>query len=268
MKDRLEQLLHLGAETLANSTGAAFGLVFAGSAGAIAGAALTPIIEAAFKKVGSDLATRQLSEKETLRVAVALYQAKNVALGRLMAGEKPRDDIFFTPGLNDRSPAETALEGVLMICRDQWEEKKVPWIANIYVNAAFSSEKPEIVNRVIRLSDRMSWQQICAVATIGNSGPLGIDMSWLVRPSGDMTAYQNSIFGEILELYEGQFRFLSAGNHGFTGLGKSCFELMALKSFPVEEMKDFAEKFPRGEYRSAGATMRRDLVITEIAEGP
>jgi hypothetical protein len=34
------------------------------------------------------------------------------------------------------------LEGVLMECRLQWEEKKVPWIANIFVNAVFSDAAP------------------------------------------------------------------------------------------------------------------------------
>jgi hypothetical protein len=115
----------LGAKSVAEVAGATFGLLVAGPVGAIAGAATIPIVAKGLKNVLGDMAVREMSGREKWQVGTAASHAVNEIYERLVAGDNPKEDGFFQSLKGHRSPAETVLEGVLMTCRLQWEERKV-----------------------------------------------------------------------------------------------------------------------------------------------
>jgi len=177
--DALNELLHLGIESVAEAVCTAMGLYVAGSAGAVGGAAATPLLAKGLKNVLVDVAVRQMSDREKYRVGTAAAHAVNEIYRRLINGDKPRQDGFFESLDDDRSPAETILDGVLTESRQQWEEKKVPWIANIFVNSAFLDVEPLTVYRVITMAERMSWRQFVILSLAARDPDPGLPYSWI-----------------------------------------------------------------------------------------
>ncbi len=190
--EKLKQLLHKVAEPIAEGAGALIGLAASGPAGAVVGAAALPLLERSLKHVIGDYATRPMSEREKWRVGSAAVHAANIIQGRLIAGEKPRDDGYFDNLKDERSPAETVLDGVLTTCRFQWEERKVPWIGNIYINAAFSDHSPQTVYRVISLAERMTWRQIYFLALGSLDTPGDMPYHWKTTTNLDLPPRQKS----------------------------------------------------------------------------
>jgi hypothetical protein len=236
--EELNRLLHVGAESISEALGSALGLAIAGTTGALIGATATPLAGYALKSLLGDIAVRQMSENEFRRVGTAASHALNGVYRRLMAGETPREDGFFQKLKDDRSPAETIFEGVLMTCRTQWEEKKVTWIANIYVNAAFSDVQPEVVNRIIILADKMTWRQIRIVALAGSYESRGLKGPSASTLGHEGTLYAFALLAELNELFQAQYRFMLGSSLNPTPLGRACFDLMSLGELPLEEMEE------------------------------
>ncbi len=236
----------------------------AGHVGAtIAGVASTPILAQIFKSVGTDLANRTLSKRETIRVEEAVVQAQNKIWERLVAGQKPRDDGFFEGTQGRTSPAEELFEGVLLKCKSEFEEKKAKYIANIFANAAFVDVSPALANQVLGLAGSLSYRQICTIAVIGRKEELGFDTTvWnasslhSVNSQRTPTSLEFEAFQhELLDLGTGGRRLLSyirtsqvmheSERGDLLPLGRVVFDLMSLKEVPREDLEWLIRKFGR-----------------------
>ncbi|WP_435008052.1 hypothetical protein P12x_005321 [Tundrisphaera lichenicola] len=256
--EKIMTLLHTGSEVVSAVVGAGFGLIFPTTAGVLAAGALAPLAEASIKKVLGDVADRQLSDRERSKVGTAAAHALNRIYERWVAGDRPRQDGFFESLNDQRSPAETVLEGVLMESRLQWEEKKIPWIANIYVNAAFTDVPPEVVNRAIVLADRLTWRQFCLTALAGRHEELGIHARWMTHPPAEMSKAQTVLLGEVNDLFGGQFGFLKTNPVGLTVMGQATFDLMSFKDFPQADLEAVASLFPLPPYAVSASHEERE----------
>lgn len=242
MESILKKLVGSSAESMSGGAGALIGLSVAGAPGALGGAMLAPYLELGLKELLSDIGSRTLSVKESKRVGTAAVHALNRICERIIAGDKPREDAFFQGLQDDRSPAETVFEGALMVSRLQWEEKKVPWIGNIYANAVFSNFSPEIINRVLILAERMTWQQLKLTAIVG----VNQNLNWMEREEIEwMANWKNKQFPEqkeyfliheCIELFQFGFKVLDRDPIRLTGIGEACFDLMGLKAFPETDL--------------------------------
>ena len=221
---------------------------------------MPPIAADAIKKVLGDVAERHMSQRENFRVGTAAAHALNRIYERRLAGEEPRKDPFFQSLEDDRSPAETALDGMLYQCRDQWEEKKIPWIANIYANAVFSETPPEIINLVIVRASQMTWRQLCIFALAGREIEPKMNTDWIMETSVCMVNYREIFIAEALELLEGQYRLLQASPFTMTALGRFCFTFMSLEDFSMDELTKIAFLFPsNAEARPGGQAKSTNL---------
>ena len=180
-----------------------------------------------------------MSDREKWRVGSAVVHAANIIQGRLIGGEEPRDDGFFDKLKDDRSPGETVLEGVLTSCRFQWEERKVPWIANIFVNAAFGDWPPQTVNRVIMLAERMTWRQMYILALASLDEPGDIPYDWLLMNTPELPAKKEVLRQDLKDLYAPTFGLLSTDPIGPTTMGRICHTLMGLVDFPLDDIPKF-----------------------------
>lgn len=154
-----QELVQIGADTLAAAGGAAGS--FLGPVGAIAGAAVTPVIGRLMGSAGRAIQRRFLSSKEEVRIGGALA----VALGRIeerrRAGEQPRQDGLFDPDSDPRG----LLEGTLRSAARSYDEKKVPFIGAFY--ASFVFEEDVNVNTgqfLLNLLDRLTYHYFCCLA--------------------------------------------------------------------------------------------------------
>lgn len=87
---------------------------------------------------------------------------------RLDGGDTPRQDGFFDRDFTGRSPAEEVFEGVFLRAKNESEEKKSPFLANLVASVAFDSAiSVEMANYFIKLAEKLTYRQYCLVALVG-----------------------------------------------------------------------------------------------------
>lgn len=112
--------------------------------------------------VGNEIAERGLSPRQEIRVGQVYLQASTLITTRVLSGETVRQDGFFEgPG----SAGYELAEGILLVARDTFEERKLPFLGNLVGNIAFASTiDPYTANFVLRLAERLSWLDLCLIA--------------------------------------------------------------------------------------------------------
>lgn len=172
--------LATAAETVFRYVGSAFGAVAAAQIGdPLVGAAVGEVIGQA----ANDFATRMLSVRQERRVATVVELAA-VRIGqRVRAGDSLRDD-----GLFDAVNAEATeiVEGVMLAARDEHQEKKLPYLANLLTGIAFYSDvSVEAANLILRDAEQMSWLEMCVLSIVHRSDEYPLPDHYL----GDVTSW-------------------------------------------------------------------------------
>ena len=86
----------------------------------------------------------------------------------LDAGYIQRQDEFFEGDDVFSSDGAQLLEGVLLKCRAQYQEKKVRIIANIFKSVAFNANiSPSMAYQVLSLADELTYQKLCLLSYYG-----------------------------------------------------------------------------------------------------
>lgn len=162
-----KKLISLGADITGSLAGAGIGLAVAGPPGALAGAVAGPVATTAIE-TSVDFLERQLSKREQEKIGAGLYYALDKINRRLIRGEPPREDDFFTEKTRERAKAKELLEGVLIGCKNQYQEKKIRHLGYIFGNAVFCTYPPEDFNTVLSICERMTYRQMCLLTLASN----------------------------------------------------------------------------------------------------
>lgn len=153
------------------------------------------------ESVISDVATRQLSKREEMKVSAAATFALSTLKKKLDTGHTLRsDDRFFANNENYRSNAEEVLEGVLLQCKREHEEKKIEYISSIFANIAFNDEiKIAEANHILKIAENLTYRQliILSVLNANEFGKLNLRKE-SQAPAPDY--WEISLLQEILEL--------------------------------------------------------------------
>lgn len=159
--DGLRSFIESGGQVVGQVAGAALSLAAGPLVGAATGTALSEVLA----RVGRELHDRFLAPRQGARAAGALDVAWVRIDERLQAGEELRQDGFFDAGDDGRVDAEELLEGTLVTAANAWEERKVPFIGNLYANLAFDERvTPGHAGFLLRLADRLTYGQLCILA--------------------------------------------------------------------------------------------------------
>lgn len=165
MTDRDERRNNLATtwftDTSGIATGAAFGNLVTGPAGAVIGA----IAGEALKSVFGEMAKRALGNREARRIG-SINEIAAEEIRRQLDSNRPlRTDGFFDRDTDDRSAADEVFEGVLLVAQREHEEKKLHLLGKMMARFAFS---PSIdcseCNFLIRLAERLSYRQFCLLS--------------------------------------------------------------------------------------------------------
>ncbi|WP_426669457.1 hypothetical protein ACPPVU_24985 [Mucilaginibacter sp. McL0603] len=116
--EKIKDFIGKGAEIAGGAVGGAIGLI-GGPVGAILGGALGAAFVVGIKEV----INRQLSNRQEMRVAASTAYILTDVKEKLDRGYHVRTDSFFD-ATNGRSTAEELFEGILLKCKDQYQEKK------------------------------------------------------------------------------------------------------------------------------------------------
>jgi hypothetical protein len=164
-------LIESGSEITGGVAGTAIGLLAAGPAGAITGAAVGPLITKALHEVGAELATRIMGPRGRMRVGATLGYAIVAVDRRLKAGDQLRGDGFFERSDAGRASAEEVAEGVLRAANEEHQEAKLEYYGNLLANIAFdSSVSVESAAYLVKCSRDLSYRQLGLLALVGRIG--------------------------------------------------------------------------------------------------
>lgn len=146
-------------ETVATSTGAVAGMMIGSKVGlpefgAYVGAVITPAI--------NNVAMALLTPRQLKRIEIVSNLAKTKIQIRLQNGEKIRNDVT-------KEDLQELSEGSLITARDSYEEKKIPLLANLVANAAFTKLPLGNLMSVLNMADLLSYRQICVLGAVGKN---------------------------------------------------------------------------------------------------
>ncbi len=248
--EKTKELVTFGAEIAGAVTGGTIGFVIAGPIGAVGGAVVGPILTKGLE-IAADFALRDLSRREKIKAGAGLVFAYNKIIKYLKEGRIPREDGFFERDVTGRSASDEILEGALLRCKNEHEEKKLKLIGNIYANVAFM---PEVnvagANWLLQKCQELTYRQLCVITLIERAKNKGV--SW--GPNDGDPAFQME--------YE-QIDYMLARDHspdsvrsynetgvglwviGLSRVGKFCYEVMGLKEIPEEDLLKLELHFPR-----------------------
>lgn len=131
--------------------GAVAGMLIAGPIGAAIGAVVSPVVE--------DVLSRALSIKEKTRIEKVRTFAISEINRLINSGSTPKKDFDF-------DKASELFEGVLLKAKSTYEEKKLPYIANLFAVAPFTSTPIENINQSLITAEQLSYRQLCLLEII------------------------------------------------------------------------------------------------------
>lgn len=202
-RENIDSLIESGAEIIGTVSAATIGFLFAGPPGVYAGAASIIPITRSLKKLGIEISERIMGPREKARMSATYILATEKIKQRLDNGELPRSDDFFNKKDNDRSSAESILEGILQKAKNEHEEKKLPFYSSFLSNLSFDNNID--FNRSItylKIIDRLSYQQICILSYINDFKQIEFDKwSSLFINNQEAQSYLD-FYSELVELFE------------------------------------------------------------------
>lgn len=217
-----------------------------GSAAAIGAAGY--VVKAVLEKVAGDMTDRHLSTREKFRVETAIRFARETIQRRLECDEQPRHDGFFEFDATERFVAEELLEGVVLRCKNEHEEKKLRFISNIFANAVFLEIAGADANAVLLMAERLSYRQICVLAGIGRVHEFP-NAKWFnpnhLRVTGGIAKKDAILRDEVMHLYE-PHRLLTGEtlmDVHLSEVGHRCFQLMGLEQVPKDDVNEVVDPF-------------------------
>jgi hypothetical protein len=159
----LARIVAIGIESIGAGVGALFGTNVDPGTAAVAAMAGTGIAA-----VGADLARRLLSPRQEVRVGEVFVQAGAALKAKEVMGEHIRGDGFFADG--ERSAGHEFAEGVMLAAMDSFEEKKIPYLANLLANVAVSPNiDAHTANFMLLSAGKISWLQFCLLGIIARA---------------------------------------------------------------------------------------------------
>lgn len=245
--NKLKSLISKGSEIAGSVSSAAIGLVLAGPAGAIVGAAIGPMITSAFEKVGLEISNTFLGNREQARIGMAYGNALVEIKRRIDEGNIPRNDNFYESSNSERSSAETILEGVLLKAKGEYEEKKIKFYSFFLANLTFDESIDfNKANMLLRLVEQLSYRQIVILAFFFKHKKLNInrwDIAFL--QDAELQVYHD-FYTELIDLYN-KMLTQQTGNGGISmgiidltisPIGSIVSQLMNLDSMPTEDVQN------------------------------
>jgi hypothetical protein len=200
-----KRLLETGTEIAGAAVGGAFGFFANNPIAAISGASIGAVISKGLFYIISDIANRQLSNREQIRVGAAAAFALSAINDMLNQGRQPRQDDFFDNENGKRSSAEELFEGILLKSKNEHQEKKIRYLGNFYANLVFSQKiSSSEANFFLNMIENLTYRQICIIGIYqekSQNSDLILKKEDYYDEYSDITDQIICLYQEILDLY-------------------------------------------------------------------
>ena len=241
----IRRLINAGAEVAGGAIGGALGFLAAGPAGAAALGAAGAAAASALKHIGEEASERLLAPREKVKVGGVLALIAAEVNSRTAAGEKPRDDGFFSA--IGRSAAEEVAESVLLKSQREAEEKKLPYMAHLFASVAFDSTiSPALAHQLVKSAEQLTYRQLCLLR-LGAVKQLVAMRKTDYRQHGPFSKDLYQVLYEIHDLYnKGYISYGGSAAFGPSdvipanitpqGIGADLHNTMKLSEIPLPEI--------------------------------
>jgi len=248
----IRKLISTGAEIAGGAVGGALGFLAGGPAGAALGGAGGAAAAAALKHIGEEASERLLAPRERVRVGGVLAIAAEEIRQRVEQGESVRTDGFFESRNGGRPDAEEVAESILLKSQREAEEKKIPYMGNLFAAVAFDSQiSPQMAHQIIKTAEQLTYRQLCIFKLAAVKQTLTLRKGGYRDAGGDFTKELYQVLYECLDLYHrglvnygGGVVFgptdVNPGGITIQGLGADIFNLMKLDLIPNEDVAPIA----------------------------
>lgn len=248
--DNVNKLVSFGGTLAGAAAGAALGF-FAGGPGVAAAGSMAGVAVSQGIQMAGDFVTRELSRKERARVGAGFAFAYAKIRQNFKEGLNPRDDGFFDRDYTERFSAEQILEGVLLKCRDAYEEKKCRYISYIYANVAFMPNvSVAAATHLLQWAERLTYRQLCVIALVERAGEMSMRTGWgkypVFRRHEDHP--DQSLVVEVRDFSGLVHGMGSTSDPPFLEtLGSTFYRATSLEEIPRDDLQPVAELIKWGE---------------------
>lgn len=246
-KDKIANTtINLLSNTAGQTAGTVIGGTIAGFPGAIVGGAAGALTQTLFERIGQEIKKRYLSPKENERISIVYDMAYKKITKNKYQGKKLRDAEFFESDNGNRSSAEEILEGVLLSAQREYEERKLPYLANLYANICFDqSVTREIANELLKIANELSYRKLVvlkcvSIYQLNKQIPLkpnynqvaGIDN--IAIATDTYRLYQQGLISSKSVIFDPAG--IDPAGLAITGLGALLYNNMELTTLPVDTL--------------------------------
>ena len=168
-----------------------------------------------------------------------------------------RTDGFFDSTMHDRSGADEVMENILLKSQREPEEKKLPYMANLFANIAFDSTiSSEMAHQVTKTAGELTYRQLCLLRLAVIQDEFDLRKSdYRGQKSFAKELYQ--VLYEFLGLYSrGYINFGGEVMLGLTDVKPASIRLQGLGTVTYDLMR--LRDIPRDEFGSIVAQLRSD----------
>ena len=256
-KDRIERLIERGTEMLGSGanavTSGALALLVGSPEGLAIGGVLGKGVEIALNKVGQEISARQLAPREETRVGAAFAYAAAEINRRLEEGDMLRNDGFFDEKQAWRSDAEEVAESVLLKVQREPEEKKIPYMGNLFSSIAFEPEfNLPYSHQLIKVAEQVTYRQLCIFKLADVKEKHGLRDEF-IHNQRKLGRNRYPVLYECVDLANKEYIYLGGetalgmGNAipsqmSLQGIGADLFHLMRLCLIPDADIAPIAEQ--------------------------
>lgn len=249
-RSNIESFIQIGADITGGTVASLLGFLVAGPPGAIMGSVVSPLVTKALLNLGEEVSNQVMGPKERYRIATAYSLAVSNIQKRLENGENVRQDNFFDSKEDDRSSAETILEGILIKVKNEHEEKKVRYYSEFLSSVTFDQNIDYNQSiTYLKIIDKMSFQQLCIICYFHQIEEIKFN-NWtsyfLNNP--EQQIYLDFCY-DLEELYElkvltqfGAMSLSGPANGRLSILGKKLFDMMHLSNIDDSDISFISEK--------------------------
>lgn len=223
------------------------GAVVAGPIGAVAGGVAGTLIKYGLE----EFMDRWLTPKEVKRVGTSAEFIINEINQRLQKGDELNVELFESRS-NEISDAEELFEGVLLKCKNQYQERKLKFVANIFIASTFDKTISAVAaNQILNVAESLTYRKLCILAFYGIKDEAYVSDEIMIEA---YSWYENKQFFSDLEILKQDiFELMNQGlltndntatftsddvipgKYTLTDIGKVYFKTMGLSEIDKEE---------------------------------
>lgn len=146
---------------------------------------LAPDVGRTLMSILQDFLQRPESPRRSRRLLTATQCIVEKIGKRLELGDLPRQDGFFESH-DGRSKAEELYEAVVEASIKQFEERKVPYISNIFSYAVFHVVPASTVNSLLQQAAEKTWRHFCLLALLSRPSSVPLVSRFFAIPERDL----------------------------------------------------------------------------------